>query len=217
MWEHVMFIGGSSCAGKTTAARMLANKYDLLYYSVDDDLGSLAAYGIQKGYPICCRHSRMSMEAFFSRPPAQQCRELLAFYKELHHRIMQTVAGLPDGRPVLAEGVAFLPSLMKEDGIPPEQYLCVAADPDFQVRHYRERSWTALFLEGCADREKAFSSWMEREALFTGTAAGQAKLWGCGLISVKTDADAAALPEKTEKYFRLKTTGFRQKGAEGTV
>ena len=139
------------------------------------------------------------------------------FYKEIHHRVMQKAAEFSGGRPVLAEGIAFLPSLMKADGIRPEQYLCVVSAPEFQVRHYLERSWTDLFLADCTDREKAFSSWMEREAGFADAVKAQADQWNCGIISVETDADAEALPDAAEKYFGLETLYHRPKGAEGLL
>ena len=46
------------------------------------------------------------------------------------------------------------------------EYICMVAEESFQVRHYREREWVPLLLDGCRDKKKAFSNWMEREKLF---------------------------------------------------
>ena len=37
---------------------------------------------------------------------------------------------------------------------------------EFQISHYKKREWVPYVLEGCSDKEKAFSNWMNRDILF---------------------------------------------------
>jgi len=67
---------------------------------------------------------------------------------------------------IITEGAAYLPKLMKKLGVPKDRYLAITPTKDFQVEHYSRREWVPFVLEGCSDKEKAFSNWMERDALF---------------------------------------------------
>ena len=58
------------------------------------------------------------------------------------------------------------PKLMKKLGVSKDRYLAITPTKDFQVEHYSRREWVPFVLEGCSDKEKAFSNWMERDALF---------------------------------------------------
>ena len=52
------YIGGSPCAGKSTVAEMLSQKYDLYYFKVDDFIDDYTKSGTLKGYPICKKQLR---------------------------------------------------------------------------------------------------------------------------------------------------------------
>lgn len=55
---------------------------------------------------------------------------------------------------------------MKKIGVSKDRYLAITPTKYFQVEHYSQREWVPFVLEGCSDKEKAFSNWMERDALF---------------------------------------------------
>ena len=197
------YIGGSSCAGKSTAAHYLAQKYGLCYFGVDDHLGSLAEYGIRKGFPMCVKHSRLSMDEFLMRQPDLQCRELMEFYNELHERIMQMVMELNAACPVIAEGIAFMPGIMQRHGISPDRYICMCVSGEYQVEHYKARNWTKLFLEGCKDKEAAFRNWMEREEKFTEEIRRQASENGYRVLEIPDEKNAEGAVHELEDHFRL--------------
>ena len=197
---NIYFIGGSSCAGKTTAARRLAQTCDLYYYGVDDHLGQLAEYGIKHGFPVCLKHSRMSMDEYLMRPPYVQCEELILFYTEIHAYLMETIRKLDPGRPVLAEGIAFIPELMQKDNIGPDRYTCLLAAPEFQEEHYRKREWTEMFLKECKDRTAAFQNWMEREKIFTGKIRKQAARGGYKVFDVSSEEDLEDMTVRLERH-----------------
>ena len=59
-----------------------------------------------------------------------------------------------------------MPKLMKRLGIPHRRYIAVTPAKEFQISHYKKREFVPYVLEGCSDREKAFSNWMDRDILF---------------------------------------------------
>ncbi len=185
--EYLLLVGGSSCAGKTTLCRELSAQHGIRCFSIDDHLGEYALRGREQGLPVCLRQNRLSAEAFRMRDPAEMCAELFGFYREIFPFVMEDIRMAAAAGPLIAEGIALLPDLVMQelprlnDAISPHQaeYFCMIAEETFQIRHFREREWVPLLLEGCADREKAFSNWMDRERLFAGQVKQMAEKLGC--------------------------------------
>ena len=63
-------------------------------------------------------------------------------------------------------GAAYLPKLMKNSGVLENRYIAITPREDFQIEHYRQREWVPFVLEGCSDKDRAFSNWMKRDILF---------------------------------------------------
>ena len=56
---NIYYIGGSPCSGKSTVAEILAEKYDLYYFKVDDFLEEYTKMGASKEYRICKKQEQM--------------------------------------------------------------------------------------------------------------------------------------------------------------
>lgn len=158
---EVYYIGGSPCSGKSTVAQALAKHYDLAYFKADDYLEDFTALGASAGLPVCQRILRMSAEETWMRPAQVQCQEEFDYYREIAPFVMEKLADLSTPR-IIAEGAAFLPCLMEGTA----HYLAITPSREFQISRYRERPWVPHVLKDCADKEQAFSNWMERDALF---------------------------------------------------
>ena len=182
--SSVYYIGGASCSGKTTFAKKLAEQYGMHYFSVDDELGEFAEDAIRRKCPVALKHSRMDLDSFYMRDPEVQAEELVTFYHEIFPTVMKTIAERfgPEER-VIAEGCAFLPELMKEAGIDSGHYRCMIAEEGFRNEHFRAREWVGLFLAECSDRERAYSLWMKREALFAEKVQAQALALGYEVVN----------------------------------
>ena len=162
---NTYFIGGSPCSGKSTVAEILAEKYDLYYFKVDDFLEEYTRLGASKGYEICKKQEVMEPEEIWMREPQLQCEEELTFYEEVFEFVMADLEKI-NAKGIIAEGAAYLPRLMKKLGVSQDRYLSITPTKEFQVEHYSQREWVPYVLEGCSDKEKAFANWMERDALF---------------------------------------------------
>lgn len=162
---NVYFIGGSPCSGKSTAAGALAETYGLAYFKADDYLEEFTARGAAAGLPLCREIQRMTAEETWMRPPRVQCREELAYYREVFPFVMEKLNALSAPR-IIAEGAAFLPDLMQAHGISADRYIAIVPSRDFQFSRYRQRPWVPQVLQDCSDLDVAFVNWMERDALF---------------------------------------------------
>lgn len=160
------FIGGSPCSGKSTITEILAKKYDLYYFKVDDFLDKYIDRGAEEGRPVCKRIKSMTPEETWMRDPMIQCEEELSWYREVFDYVCEEIAQIQNVKGIIAEGAAYLPELMKSIDIPNNRYLSITPTKDFQVSHYSKREWVPYVLQDCSDKEKAFENWMERDALF---------------------------------------------------
>ena len=162
---NIYYIGGSPCSGKSTVAELLAAKYHLYYFKVDDFLDKYTQMGAARGYEICKKQTCMSAEEIWMRAPLVQCREEIAYYKEIFSFVWEDLGKLQADN-VITEGAAYLPELMKRFHISKGRYVSVTPSKEFQVSHYSKREWVPYVLSGCTDQEKAFFNWMDRDALF---------------------------------------------------
>ena len=162
---NTYFIGGSPCSGKSTVAEILAEKYDLYYFKVDDFLEEYTKMGASKEYAICKKQEDMGPEEIWMREPQLQCDEEFTFYEEVFEFVMADLEKIK-AKGIITEGAVYLPKLMKKLGVSKDRYLAITPTKDFQIEHYSRREWVPFVLEGCSDKEKAFSNWMSRDLLF---------------------------------------------------
>ena len=99
------------------------------------------------------------------REPALQCQEELLYYKETFAFVLEDLMQIKE-KDIITEGAAYLPELMRKLNISNNRYISITPTRDFQISHYKKREWISFVLEGCSDKEKAFSNWMERDILF---------------------------------------------------
>lgn len=179
----IFFIGGSPCSGKSTVAQILADRHHLHYFKVDDHLDRYLQTAAAQGKPACQRATRMTPDEIWMRDPRLQCEEELRIYEEIFDLVLADLAALGHQQDIITEGAAYLPSLMRQQGI--RRYLSITPTKDFQVTHYRQREWVPYVLEGCSDKETAFRNWMERDALFALTV--QQQCMDAGYVSIVND------------------------------
>ena len=153
--RSALFIGGGTCSGKTTAAAAFGEEFGMRVFSADDML--------------CEYELALGRLPDYLRDPQVQLQDMLAFYLEAFPLAMAAVADAcrdADGTSVVAEGIAFLPELLLDAGIPAERCLFLLAERSIHDERYSRRSWIPLMLEGYSDPERAFELWMQRDDLF---------------------------------------------------
>ncbi len=113
---NTYYIGGSPCAGKSTAAEILSEKYNLYYFKVDDFLDGYTKSGALKGYPICKKNIELNAEQIWMREPSLQCAEEFEFYKEIFEYVLADLQKIRCENGIITEGAAYIPNLMKHTG-----------------------------------------------------------------------------------------------------
>jgi len=159
---HVLWLGGSACAGKSSAARALAAAHGLTLYSCDDRFAEHRRRAVPELHPHFCRLMDLPVERLWRPPAAVRARELLRFYEDELTMVMEDLRLLTG--PVLAEGVGLLPAAVADVLSSRRQACWLIATPAFRRRHYPRRgAWLAEMLGRCPDPERAFAAWMARD------------------------------------------------------
>lgn len=201
--KDIYIIGGSPCSGKSTIAEMLTSKYDMNYFKVDDYLDSFISKASEDNKKVCKQISAYTPEQTWMRDPAVQNEEELDIYNEIFGYIMEELDKLGTDKPVITEGAAFLPDLIKQADIDKSHYICITPTRDFQISHYKERPWIHFVLEGCSDKQKAFDNWMERDVLFAEEVRRRCELLGYTSIVTDGKTDIDSVFAKVSSLFSL--------------
>ncbi|HEY0553946.1 MAG TPA: hypothetical protein VGG20_06735 [Thermoanaerobaculia bacterium] len=196
---HVLWLGGSACAGKTTAARALAAEHGLTLYSCDEQFEAHRRRATPERHPSFHRLMDLPPEELWTRPAAQQTRDLLRFYED---ELTMVVEDLREIRgPVIAEGVGLLPRLVAPLLADPQRACWLISTAELRRRLYPQRGpWVAELLGRCPDPRQAFESWMARDDEIAARLAAEAAALGLPWVEV----EGRSLPEETATKAALK-------------
>lgn len=158
---HVLWLGGSPCAGKSTVAALLAERHGLRLYSCDAHFDRHSAAADSSAQPTLARLRAASRAEVFLRPLRPMVRDAISACREEFPMVVADLAALPPGPPVLAEGMALLPECVAP--LRPVQAVWLVPAPGFQHAHSARREWAGSPLAGLAEPDRAFDNWMRRD------------------------------------------------------
>jgi len=167
------WLGGSPCAGKSSVADRLAERFHLTIYRCDDAFNRHIAQCNGKEHPSLFAISHLTWDEIWMRPVDVQVAAVLNAYREEWGMILDDLRRLPPERPFLVEGCALLPELVAPLA-PPQAALWFVPAPSFQRRHYSQRGFIKEILAQCRDPQQAWDNWMQRDEQFGHTVAADA-------------------------------------------
>jgi len=107
--SHILWIGGSPCAGKSSITRLLAQQYNLQTYSCDDHYEAHLNRAAPDKHPLMSNAAGMTWNEVWMRPIETLITRELAFYREEFEMVIEDLLALPRTTPIIAEGAALLP------------------------------------------------------------------------------------------------------------
>ena len=165
--EQVYWIGGSPCSGKSSISRILAQRCGLALYEVDASLPRLQARFDPQRYPTLFRWTSTPWDDLWMQPPEALLDQAKAAYAEHFSLTLDELAVQAASRPVLVEGTALLPGLVRPLLADLQRAVWVVPSEAFQRRMYPQRGeWVADLLAECRDPQAALQNWMDRDAAF---------------------------------------------------
>lgn len=198
---NIYYIGGSPCSGKSTMAEILAKKYDLHYFKVDDYIDKYLQLGAEKGYEICKKMSAMSWDEIWMRDPVLQCAEEVQWYEEIFGFVQEDLNNIVCKKAIITEGAAYMPKLMLGINIPYNRYFSLTPEREFQIFHYSKREFVPYILRDCTDKETAFTNWMNRDILFAKEVQKQCEITGYKSMINKGERSVEKMVDEIGKHF----------------
>ncbi|HEV2417691.1 MAG TPA: hypothetical protein VGX94_07810 [Terriglobia bacterium] len=166
---HVYWIGGGSCAGKSTIARRIADQYGLHLYATDDGMAEHSRRSSPEDCPLLHRFIAMDMnERWVKRSPGTMLDTFHWFRGEGFNLIIEDLLRIPTDVRVIVEGFRLLPHLVKPILSASNHAVWLLPSPEFRQATIERRGGLAYgFLAKTSNPERALQNLLERDKMFT--------------------------------------------------
>ena len=203
--DDVYWIGGGSCAGKSTIARRIAAQHGLRVYASDVAMSDHARRSSPDDCPSLHEFMAMDMDQrWLNRDPKTMLETFHWFRGEGFNSIIEDVLSLPRERGVIVEGFRLLPNLVKPLLSGPSRAVWLLPTPDFREAVIESRGGSAWsFLAKTSDPERALRNLLERDRMFTDLLRKETSRLGLHAIEVDTTTTEDDLVERVTKLFSL--------------
>ncbi|UBU09345.1 hypothetical protein [Nonomuraea gerenzanensis] len=201
---NTLWIGGGQWAGKSTVARLLAQRYGLTAYHYDyhDARGHedrRVARRLRLGEPP----AGPDPDTMWVRPtPAELAEETLDGFPVRFEWALDDLRGLVSGRPIIAEGWGLRPELVAPIAGSPRRMVVMVPTAAFRERQVRELPRAAAVGAGVSDPDRAQRNRLERDRLVAEDAVRSARGLGIRVIEVDGALDAGAVAGQVADHFR---------------
>ena len=167
--RHVYWIGGGSCAGKSTVARRIADQHGLHLYATDDVMAEHSRRSKPEDCPFLHQFIAMDMDdRWVNRSPAMMLDTFHWFRGEGFDLIIEDLLRISTHDRVIAEGFRLLPRLVKQILAATDHAVWLLPSPEFrQATLGRRGGWTSGFLAKTRNPEQALQNLLERDRMFT--------------------------------------------------
>jgi hypothetical protein len=184
---NVYWIGGGSCAGKSTVARRVAAQHGLRVYATDDVMAEHARRSSPEDCPLLHRFMAMDMdERWVNRSPEVMLETFHWFQGEGFNFIVEDLLRLPREPAVIVEGFRLLPHLVEPLLSAPNRAAWLLPTPAFRQAVVESRGGPAWgFLAKTTNPERALRNLLERDRMFTDILREETA--GLGLHAIEVD------------------------------
>jgi shikimate kinase len=182
--KDVFWLGGSPCAGKSSISNILASRFDLDVYRVDEAFENHVQHLDSEVHATLVKWCAASWNERWMQSVESLVQEVIACYREHFTLILDDVLALPKHKSLLVEGTALMPKEIARVLTSRNQAVWVVPTADFQREHYAKRDWVSGIVQQCDDSEAAFQNWMERDIQFASWITAEAEILGCKVFVV---------------------------------
>jgi 2-phosphoglycerate kinase len=201
---HVYWLGGGSGAGKSTIAGRLAARHGLRLYATDDVMPDHARRSTPEDVPFLSEFAAMDMdERWLLRSPETMLETFHWFRGEGFGLIVEDLLRLPREPGVIVEGFRLLPRLVQPLLAGPDHAVWLLPTPGFRRAAFGRRGSLRKIAGKTSDPERALGNLLERDRMFTGRLALEAKELDLRVIEVDTTMTEDELAGQVTEAFGL--------------
>ena len=201
--EGVFWLGGSPSSGKSSISEIIASRFGLDVYRVDEAFESHAQRFDPLRQPALTKWSKSSWNQRWMQPVESLVQDVIACYREHFTLVLEDIFSLPKRKSLLVEGTALLPAQVAGVLLRPSHAIWLIPTADFQVAHYAKRDWVRGVLAQCSEPEVAFRNWMERDIRFAQWIEAEASATHLSLLRVDGNRTIEQNAEAVARHFQL--------------
>ena len=201
--KKVFWLGGSPCSGKSSISEILAGRFDLDVYHVDEGFETHRQGLNPARQPNLTKWLASSWNERWMQPIDRLVEEVIACYREHFALIVDDIAARPSGKSLLVEGTALLPREVARILRKRSNAIWVTPSHIFQREHYSKREWARRIVEQCDEPEVAFQNWMERDIRFAESIEAEVLTLDLQLLKIDGSRTIAENAEEVAGHFQL--------------
>lgn len=201
---RTLWIGGGQWAGKSTVARLLADRYGLTAYHYDyHDARAHNDRRIARRIKLGHSPDAPAPDAIWvNTAPKDMAAETIAEFPVRFEWALDDLRALVSGRPLIAEGWGLRPELVAPIVDSPQQMVVMVPTKAFRDRQLRELARAAAIGHNVSDPAQAQHNRLERDRLVADDAVRSAQRLGIRVIEVDGTRDADAIADIVADHFR---------------
>jgi 2-phosphoglycerate kinase len=200
--SHVLWIGGATDSGKTTLARMLAEKHSLQVYHYDrEDARQVTALAQTIEYYRAFLAATLD-ERWVQPEPEELYRFVLRGFQDRFPLVLEDLLALPREPGILAEGFGLTPDLVAPLLTSRRQAIWLVPTDAFK-RASMQRRGKPSFRKQVSDPERAARNLFERDRMITGYVQESARQHDLELVEVDDSASLEEMAVRIEQHFGL--------------
>ncbi len=201
--RHILWLGGAPDAGKTSIARLLAERHHLQVYHLDAAEAGHVARLDPTRHPAMRGWAAMTTdERWVLRPPEAIAQHTVAFGVERFALVIEDLLALPKAPPILAEGPWLFPDLVAPLLSSPRQALWLNPTEVFKRASAARRGKPSSRGEA-SDPERMVRHWFVRDLMLAAYIGRRATERGLTLIEVDGVKSLDAMAAVVEAHFAL--------------
>jgi hypothetical protein len=197
--EHVLWIGGPPCSGKTSIAHLLGGRHDLRVYHSDVHTWEHHDKAVDRRYPAALRGESMTPDEAWLADPEAMASHSLAANEERCRLMIEDLEAVPRSPLTIAEGTPLLPWLVADRLVGADRAVWLIPAPEFQRARLHERpghDWKRT-----TDPPRALANRIERERLVGERIEEAARSRGLHAIRVDGSRGLKEVADAVEEHF----------------
>ena len=163
---HVLWLGGSTDAGKTTTSRLFAKRYKLQLYNYDrrDEPQARKLAETMPSYQAIFDGSKSVEERWLLPEPEEKVEASRQSFRDRFPLVIEELLTLPKEPLVLAEGFGLIPELLEPIVSSPHQLIFFICTEDFKWASMKRRN-KPTWKDETSDPELATQKFFKRDML----------------------------------------------------
>ncbi len=201
--EQVLWIGGGQWVGKSTVARLLAQRYELTSYHYDyhDARGHNDRRIVRRLLRGESPKGPDPESAWVQATPQQMAADTLASFPERFEWVLDDLRALFSGRPIIAEGWGLRPELVAEIVDSTRRMIVLAPSAEFRAHQLRTLPRAGALATQLSDPERAQRNRLARDELVTHDAVRTARRLDIRVLVVDGRLNAEAVARIVAEHF----------------